>query len=85
MHTIQLTLHLFVIFSLNSTFWLSSLTQNVGELVDEQLCVVGIKYLAVNSVKLAKISDPGHVYETSQANYSLDVEIPLMARNYIFR
>jgi hypothetical protein len=47
--------------------------------------VVEIKYLAVNSVKLAKISDPGHVYETSQANYSRDVEIPLMARNYIFR
>ena len=47
--------------------------------------MVEIKYLAVNSVKLAKITDPGHVYETSQANYSLDVEIPLMARNYIFR
>ena len=47
--------------------------------------MVEIKYLAVNSVKLAKISDPGHVYETSQANYSLDVEIQLMARNYIFR
>jgi hypothetical protein len=47
--------------------------------------VVEIKYFSVNSVKLAKISDPGHVYETSQENYSLDDQIPLMARNYIFR
>jgi hypothetical protein len=61
------------------------LDSKCGEFIDEQLCVVEIKYMAVNSVKLAKISDPGHVYETSQANYSLDVEIPLMARNYIFR
>jgi hypothetical protein len=61
------------------------LDSKCGELIDEQLCAVEIKYLAVNSVKLAKISDPGHVYETSQANYSRDVEIPLMARNYIFR
>jgi hypothetical protein len=61
------------------------LDSKCGELIDEQLCVVEIKYLAVNSVKLAKISDPGHVYETSQANYSLDVQIPVMARNYIFK
>jgi hypothetical protein len=61
------------------------LDSKCGELVDEQLCVFGIKYLAVNSVKLEKISDLGHVYETSQANYSLDVQIPLMARNYIFK
>ena len=51
------------------------LDSKYGESVGEQLCVVGIKDSTANSMKFEKISDSGHGYETSQANYSPDVEI----------